>query len=308
MVALVLIVSMLSASAGQVVSDVEDGTITARIETLYLLNQNLNPLNMNTTTRDGNVVITGTVDDEVQKELAEDLALGVRGVRFVDNQLVVIRTVVGIKEKRSWRQRLEDRSVSASIKARLLYNGQFKGLKIGVSTINGVVTLYGVVPSEAHLNKIGEVAGETKGVRELVNNLKVRPKDSSDPLLGVGRQLSDEWLESRVETAFFLNRHLSTREIDVEVDDGICILTGSVNSTEKQAVAAQIARSIHGVQEVRNYITVRPEGDTILKTSPEKKSGDVDVVPLTLEGSDPEESTGASLEPPKVEETSLAAP
>ncbi|MCF6286686.1 MAG: BON domain-containing protein, partial [Candidatus Hydrogenedentes bacterium] len=156
--------------------------------------------------------------------------------------------------------------------------------------------------------KNGEVAGETKGVRELVNNLKVRPKDSSDPLLGVGRQLSDEWLESRVETAFFLNRHLSTREIDVEVDDGICILTGSVNSTEKQAVAAQIARSIHGVQEVRTYITVRPEGDTILKTSPEKKSGDVDVVPLTLEGSDPEESTGASLEPPKVEETSLAAP
>lgn len=308
MVTLVLILSMLSAPAGQVVTEVEDSAITARIETLYLLNQNLNPLNINTTTRDGNVVITGTVNDDVQKELAEDLALGVRGVRFVDNQLMVINTVVGVKEKRSWRQRLEDRSVSASIKTRLLYNGQFKGLKIGISTINNVVTLYGVVPSEAHRSKISEIAAETKGVRKLVNNLKVRPKNASDPLMGVGRQLSDEWLESRVETAFFLNRHLSTREVDIEVDDGICILTGSVNSPEKQKVAADIARSIRGVREVRNYITVRPEDILDSEPSSSVDSKKDDAAPLTLEGSDPDESEEVPMETPKVQETSLAAP
>lgn len=309
MVALLLVASMLSAPVEQVATDVEDSAVTARIETLYLLNQHLNPFNINTTTRSGNVVITGTVDDEVQKELAEDLALSVKGVRFVDNELTVINTVVGEKEKRTWRQRVADRSTSAAVKARLLYNGQFKGLKVGISTINGVVTLYGVVPSEVHSAKISEIAQETKGVVEVVNDLQVRPKDASDPLLGVGRQFSDEWLESRVETAFLLNRHLSTRELDVEVDDGICILTGSVNSEEKQQVAEHIARSIQGVREVRNYITVRAleEGGTSTP-SPQEEMDREEAPPLTLEGSEPDESFESRRESPKIEETALAAP
>ena len=309
MVALLLVASMLSAPVEQVATDVEDSAVTARIETLYLLNQHLNPFNINTTTRSGNVVITGTVDDEVQKELAEDLALSVKGVRFVDNELTVINTVVGEKEKRTWRQRVADRSTSAAVKARLLYNGQFKGLKVGISTINGVVTLYGVVPSEEHSSKISEIAQETKGVVEVVNDLQVRPKDASDPLLGVGRQFSDEWLESRVETAFLLNRHLSTRELDVEVDDGICILTGSVNSEEKQQVAEHIARSIQGDREVRNYITVRAleEGGTSTP-SPQEEMDREEAPPLTLEGSEPDESFESRRESPKIEETALAAP
>lgn len=322
MVVFVLLTSMLGAPIGDVATGVEDSTITARIETLYLLDQHLNPLNINTTTRNGNVVITGTVNDEVQKELAEDLALGVTGVAFVDNQLAVINTVVGEKEKRSWRQRLEDRSVSAAVKARMLYNGEFKGLKIGVTTINNIVSLYGVVPSEEHREAIAAIASETKGVRDVVNDLLVRPKDSPDPLRSVGRKVSDEWLESRVRTAFFLNRHLSTREFDVDVIGGICILTGSVNSVEKQRVAGDIAMSIQGIREVRNHITVR-EGSEVVDPVPEPDESvpdegvkdepvkdDGSSAPLVLEGSEPNEGAGGDTprHSPAIEETSLDAP
>ena len=138
MLSIVLILLVFGATAGQVatdigttaskvVTDVEDSAVTAQIATLYLLDQNLNPLNINTTTRDGNVVITGTVSDEVQKELAEDLALGVRGVRFVDNQLTVINTVVGEKESRSWGQRLQDRSIGCRASA----HGRVAGISRG---------------------------------------------------------------------------------------------------------------------------------------------------------------------------------
>ena len=58
MFALLVIASLLSSPVGQVVTGVEDSTITARIESLYLLDQHLNPLNINTTTRDGNVMIS----------------------------------------------------------------------------------------------------------------------------------------------------------------------------------------------------------------------------------------------------------
>lgn len=312
MLTLIVFMSVLSAPGEQVITTIEDSTISARVNTLYLLNEHLNPLNITVKTQNGNVMLTGSVNDEVQKELAEDLALGVSGVGFVDNRLVVINTVIGEKERRTWKQRVSDRALSASVKTRLLMNGEFKGLKTGISAINGVVTLYGVVPTEEHVQSMLQVASETKGVVDVVNNLTVRRKDDSyDAVRGVGRAISDEWVESRVETAVILNRHLSIRELNVEVDDGICILTGTVNSEGKKELAGQIADSIAGVSEVRNNIIVRP-GDEVELLSPSEQpdlSRPADAAPATgLEGSEPREGGFLIGSEPEVEEAVLAAP
>lgn len=304
MFALLVITSILSSPVGQVVTGVEDSTITARIESLFLLDQHLNPLNINTTTRDGNVMLSGSVNDEVQRELAEDLALGVRGVRFVDNQLVVINTVVGEKEQRSWSQRVQDRAVTAAVRSRMLGSGEFKGLKIGITTVNNVVTLFGVVPTDAHVESMIGIASNTKGVDEVVNQLTVRTKDDAyDAVRGTGQQISDEWLESRVATAIMLNRHLKLRELDIEVDDGICMLSGTVDSEEKRVLAEQVAINVQGVSEVRNTITVRALGVVISPSPGELPSGSSGSEPMpsdppaTLEGSEPLPSESpASLE------------
>ena len=315
MFALIVIASLLSSPAGQVVTGVEDSTITARIEALYLLDQHLNPLNINTTTRDGNVMISGSVNDQVQRELAEDLALSVLGVRFVDNQLVVINTVIGEKEQRSWSQRVQDRAVTAAVRGRMLGSGEFKGLKIGITTINNVVTLFGVVPTEAHVESMITIASNTKGVEDVVNQLSIRPKDDAyDAVRGTGRQISDEWLESRVSTAIMLNRHLKMRELDVEVDDGICMLSGTVDSEEKRVLAEEVARNIQGITEVRNTITVRAGGIVVpnIPTEqpiehPTEGGGGTVEDPSTLEGSDPPEEAASGLRP-AVQETALSDP
>lgn len=312
MYALLVLAALLSSPAGQVVTSVEDSSITARIEGLYLLDQHLNPLNINTTTRDGHVMLSGSVNDEVQRELAEDLALGVKGVRFVDNQLVVIGTVIGEKEQRSWKQRVEDRAVTAAVRARMLGSGEFKGLKVGISTVNNVVTLYGVVPTEAHVESMVGIASNTKGVEDVVNQLTIRRRDDSyDAIRGAGQQISDEWLESRVSTAIMLNRHLKMRELDVEVDDGICMLSGTVDSEEKRVLAEEVARNIQGISEVRNSITVRPLGDAVpppvLKKEPADQRGNEPAPPPSLEGSDPPEEHVSGLSP-SVQEAALADP
>lgn len=313
MFALLVIASLLSSPVGQVVTGVEDSTITARIESLYLLDQHLNPLNINTTTRDGNVMISGSVNDEVQRELAEDLALGVRGVRFVDNQLVVINTVIGEKEQRTWTQRVEDRAVTAAVRSRMLGSGEFKGLKIGITTVNNVVTLFGVVPTDAHVESMIGIASNTKGVDEVVNQLTVRTKDDAyDAVRGTGRQISDEWLESRVSTAIMLNRHLKLRELDIEVDDGICMLSGTVDSEEKRVLAEEVARNIQGISEVRNTITVRALG-VVVTPPPTDLPSEIGgsepsnaEPPSALEGSEPpEEVPGLS---PIVESATLGDP
>lgn len=315
MFALLVIASLLSSPVEKVVTGVEDSAITARIQSLYLLDRHLNPLNINTTTRDGNVMLSGSVDDEVQRELAEDLALGVRGVRFVDNQILVIGTVIGEKERRSWSQRVQDRAVTAAVRSRMLGSGEFKGLKIGISTVNNVVTLFGVVPTEAHVESMLGVAANTKGVDEVVNQLTVRTKDDAyDVVRGTGQQISDEWLESRVATAIMLNRHLRLRELDIEVDDGICMLGGTVDSEEKRQLVEEVARNIQGITEIRNTITVRDRGIEIsppLMELPSERSGsspsNAELPPPALEGSEPPEENIPGLAP-RIETSTLDDP
>lgn len=236
----------------------EDAAITSRVETTFLLNEHLSMLNIKTDTKDGVVTLTGTVREESQRQLAEDLARQAKNVKDVKNNLVVVPGKVGEKERRSFRQKMNDRGVEAAVRSRLLYHRQFKGLRINAESVNNVVTLYGVVPTEALRDAAGKIAMETKGVNEVINMIVVRPKEEASTGKKIKRTFSDEWLESRVEAAIVFNKALSIREIDVEVDDGVCILTGVVNSEEEKDAAAKIAESIAGIDAVRNEIAVRP--------------------------------------------------
>ena len=257
--------AVVSAGAGESVRDageaardaVADASTTARIETMYLLNDHLSPFNINTTTENGVVTLSGGVETQVQKELAEDLARSFESVRDVVNRLEVMDQPAPRRPKRTWRQRIEDKTVTASVRTRLLYNRELKGLRIGVTTERNVVTLSGVVDSEGQKYKIGLITFDTRGVAKVVNHLTVRPKEPVDSVESVGRQSSDEWVEKRVETSIMLNRHLSIRAVDVEVDEGVCILTGTVDTESERRLAAGIAESIQGVREVRNDLEVR---------------------------------------------------
>jgi osmotically-inducible protein OsmY len=251
----------LPAGAADVVPQaVQDAAITGRIESMYLLNEHLNPFNINTTTQGGVVTLSGSVSDEIQRELAEELAKSVDGVERVENKLTVAEVVIDSTPKRTWRERVDDLSVSASIRTRLISHKHFKGLTISVKTERRIVTLFGVVRSEEQKNHIGDIAFDTRGVEKVNNFLTVQPKESNDdPVLYVGGTISDEWVEKRIETAILINRHVSIRSLDVEVNDGICVLAGVVATDSQRQLAGSIADNIQGVKTVRNAIQVRQQ-------------------------------------------------
>jgi len=233
-----------------------DTAITARIETLFLVNEYLSPFNINTTTNNGVVTLTGSVADEVQKDLATDLAKTVDGVKEVVNNLTVVGTVVSNRPRRTWRDRINDSTLTATVRSNLLYNKEFKGLKIGVSSENGVVTLYGVVHTYFEKDRIERIVMDTRGVNKVINNLTVHPGQSGDIVETATRKVADEWIEKRVATAIALNRYISMRSLNVKVQDGLCILTGSVDSEKQRELAESLALSISGVEKVQNDITI----------------------------------------------------
>jgi len=70
---------------------------------------------------------------------------------------------------------IDDRAIGTSVKAKLLEDKDTGGMSINVDTLNGTVSLSGFAKSANEKERAGMIARNTKGVREVHNNLIVRP-------------------------------------------------------------------------------------------------------------------------------------
>ena len=68
---------------------------------------------------------------------------------------------------------ITDASITTAVKTKLLVDSKTPGLAIDVDTKDGVVTLNGTVPTKAAEDKTVADARGTKGVKRVVNNLRV---------------------------------------------------------------------------------------------------------------------------------------
>lgn len=74
----------------------------------------------------------------------------------------------------------------------------------------------------------------------------------------LGTRLSDGWISSRLESAYFFDRELNTFDVDVEVENGIAYVYGYVPNEAEQERALQIAKETSGVKGVVDMLRVDP--------------------------------------------------
>ena len=70
---------------------------------------------------------------------------------------------------------VDDATITAKVKAKLLEDKQTSGMAINVDALNGTVALSGFAKSNAERQRAEALARGTEGVREVRNNLIVRP-------------------------------------------------------------------------------------------------------------------------------------
>jgi len=159
--------------------EMKDAWLDGKIETSYTLNRYLNPFEINTDVEKGVVMLTGTVGSEIDKELAEEIALGTEGVDEVVNELKVKAAEDSDMERQakaamdSFEQRFNDATLTAQVKFALLANDQTEGLQIDVNTKAGVVTLDGEVDSDQEMELAERIAANAEGVSSVKNDLRV---------------------------------------------------------------------------------------------------------------------------------------
>lgn len=134
--------------------------------------------------------------------------------------------------------------ITSATKMRLLADSLTPALDINVDTWGGVVTLFGIVPSQEAKAAAEAHAREVSGVKGVENELQVVPSTQQ-----AARQLRDEEIEGEVK------KTLDTptfKDISIAVKNGVVRLTGSISTGARRLEAAVAVRAVSGVRAVEN--------------------------------------------------------
>ena len=254
--------------AGSADGDSSDMWNKAAITTTITLNRHLNPFDIKTEVKDGVATLSGTVESDVDRDLAEELARGVEGIRDVKNKLKVSsdagekRASKSSKKnskgaaERDFMRKVEDANLTAKVKSQLLWNSNTAGLAIDVDTHNGVVTLSGTVDSAAEADLAKQIARNTNDVLEVENNLKTSDKEAGivdkvkQKSHAAGQKVSDGWITAKVKSVLMYSRNVDGTDINVDTKNGVVTLSGQVDSDFERKQAQMIASVINGVKDV----------------------------------------------------------
>lgn len=157
--------------------EMKDAWIDGKIEASYSLSTYLNPFAIDTRVQKGEVTLTGTVESEIDRDLAEEIAIGIEGVTKVHNELEVTegmdRQNAAEEMASDFGQRFNDATLTARVKFALLANDSTEGLSINVDTKDGKVILNGQVDSEQEADLAERIAANAEGVADVENRLTV---------------------------------------------------------------------------------------------------------------------------------------
>ncbi len=150
---------------------------------------------------------------------------------------------------------VDDTVVLGSVKAALIGDPVTKARDINVEVHRGIVQLNGFVDTAAEKSQATKVARDVDGVMEVRNNLTVNAAGATGS--SAGEMIDDSLLTAKVKAALVESSQTKAHQISVETKLGVVHLSGFVNDASTKAAATNIARSVTGVKDVKNDISVK---------------------------------------------------
>ncbi len=235
--------------------------IESKIMTTYTLNEHLSPFELDVAVEGGVVRLTGEVESDLHRELAEQIALGVKGARRVENEIRVGDEPARSKEESEFLRTVKDATLTARVKSNLLWNRNTDGLDIDVDTDDGVVTLTGVVASDLKRQLVLQIAKNTNGVRKVEDRLRVSAEEKqrieeNSPVAKTQRVVSDTWITAKVKTMLMFNKNADGADIEVSTQEGVVTLKGTVLSPEQRDRIVETVQDVVNVKGVRDRLRV----------------------------------------------------
>ena len=195
----------------------------------------VNATHIGVAVRNGVVELTGHVETFAEKLEAEHVALSVKGVKGVAEE-------IGVRlpsEKKTSDSELADRAVRL-----LSWDARLHGDAIKVKVEHGWVALAGQVRSSGERDCALSDVKRLSGVVGITNEITLRPAATPDDVKG------------QIEDALNRQALLEGAIIQVSMQDGTVILSGNVHSWAERAAARRIAWAAPGVNDVIDNLRI----------------------------------------------------
>ena len=189
-----------------------------------------------------------------------------------------------------------DAGITTNVKTKLAADDTVKAYQVDVDTRNGVVTLSGAVETTGAKEQAIRIARETNGVRDVIDQIRVdeaaatagtydlenraergaaevkeEGREFADKAKAEGRELkaeageaadktgaaiTDAAITTAVKAKFLADTTVKGLRIDVDTDNGMVTLNGTVSSRAEADRAMTLARNTDGVKGVHDNMTV----------------------------------------------------
>ena len=221
-----------------------DERIEASTKNSYVYRTYLKDDSIKIESKDGMVTLTGTVNEESHKTLAEDTVKGLPGVKSVDNRLEV---------KSPNPTAMSDDWISTKVKAALLFHRSTSG-KTQVYVKGGTVTLTGTASSRAQKELTTEYVKDIDGVKNVINEMTIAAPEKSQPT--ISEKVDDASISAQVKLALLTHRSTSALRTEVETKNGVVTLHGKAKNQAEIDLVTKLVRDINGVESVKNEMTI----------------------------------------------------
>jgi len=151
-----------SATEKGLTTSVNDAAIVTKIKDRFIQSNFSLVTAADISVNDGSVLMTGKVKTPDEKVQATRIAWQIKGVREVVNELQVSDTS-------SLKDLAKDLAASATLRGKLIADGDISSLNFNIDVVNGTIYLSGIAADSAEMNRVVAHAQEVRFTRKVVN-------------------------------------------------------------------------------------------------------------------------------------------
>lgn len=201
--------------------------------------KDIRPADLEIGVADGEVTLSGTVDNAWQKQRAVEIVMDIAAVRALDNGLEVARA----ESDDALRQEIADKLANYAFYT--IYD------EVNLAVQDGNVVLTGRVTMPFKAKAMGDMAARVFGVQGVANEIQTLSVSIHDDRIR-------QELATRLygDSLFYDYAFWANPPIHIVVENGNVTLTGRVRSRLERIRAEHIARGTGGVFRVENRLQV----------------------------------------------------
>ena len=151
-----------------------DAWLITKVKATLLYHRSVSGFNTEVNAKDGIVTLKGEAPSQAQKDLTTEYAKDIDGVKGVNNEMTVGKTVGKIAKKtQTAGDKIDDASITAQVKITLLYHRSTSAINTKVVTKRNVVTLTGKAKNAAEKDLATKYANDVNGVKSVKNLMTI---------------------------------------------------------------------------------------------------------------------------------------